>query len=77
MWRIWPRVAKMGLVVIGLAAKHAGGPTSCSWSGDALVGNEPAASKKLVTPGGYRDEPKWASIHNALIDAMIRLEKAL
>jgi hypothetical protein len=33
--------------------------------------------KKLITLGGYRDESKWASVHDTLIDAMIRLEKAL
>lgn len=34
--------------------------------------------KKLITTGGYRDdEKKWPEIHEAMVDAMIRLEKAL
>ena len=33
--------------------------------------------KKDIDLGGYRDEDKWAQIHDAMIDAMIRLEKAL
>jgi hypothetical protein len=32
---------------------------------------------KIITRGGYRDESKWESIHDGMIDAMIRLEKAL
>ena len=31
----------------------------------------------LLNLGGYRDESKWASIHAAMIDAMIRLEKSV
>lgn len=34
--------------------------------------------KKSISVGGYRDEEKkWPEIHGAMIDAMIRLEKAL
>lgn len=33
--------------------------------------------KKDIDVGGYRDEAKWPEIHDAMIDAMIRLEKAL
>ena len=33
---------------------------------------------KYITIGGYRDdEEKWPEIHEAMVDAMIRLEKAL
>jgi hypothetical protein len=32
---------------------------------------------KQFTLGGWRDEAKWTEIQNAMIDAMIRLEKAL
>jgi hypothetical protein len=33
-------------------------------------------SKKIDT-GGYRDEDKYSEIHNALVDAMCRFERAL
>jgi hypothetical protein len=33
--------------------------------------------KKDIDLGGYRDEDSWPQIHDAMIDAMIRLEKAL
>jgi Domain of unknown function (DUF4268) len=33
--------------------------------------------KRVVELGGYRDEPEWPEIHEAMIDAMIRLERAL
>ncbi len=34
--------------------------------------------KKFITLGGYRDtEDKWPKIHEDMVDAMIRLEKAL
>lgn len=33
---------------------------------------------KAISLGGYRDpEDKWPAIHHAMVDAMIRLEKAL
>jgi len=32
---------------------------------------------KQITLGGYRDQDKWPEIHEQMIDAMIRLEKAL
>jgi hypothetical protein len=32
---------------------------------------------KKITIGGYRDEDKWPAIHEAMIDAMIRLEKSM
>lgn len=33
--------------------------------------------KKDITLGGYRDQERWPSIQDAMIDAMIRLDKAL
>lgn len=33
--------------------------------------------RKVVTAGGWRDEDKWAEQQDKMIDAMIRLEKAL
>ena len=33
--------------------------------------------KHLITVGGYRDEAKWLEIQDAMIDAMIRLDRAL
>ena len=33
--------------------------------------------KHLIMVGGYRDEAQWPEIQDAMIDAMIRLEKAL
>ena len=42
-----------------------------------LEGKRACRIKKLINLGGYRDESKWASVHDAMIDAMIRLEKAL
>ena len=30
-----------------------------------------------MTAGGWRDEEKWPEVHEAMIDAMIRLEAAL
>ena len=32
---------------------------------------------KTLDLGGYRDEDKWPEIHDAMIDAMMRLERAL
>jgi hypothetical protein len=33
--------------------------------------------RKVVEIGGYRDEGRWPEVHEAMIDAMVRLEKAL
>lgn len=33
--------------------------------------------KRQIDVGGYRDEEKWPEIHEAMIDAMIRLERVL
>lgn len=43
-----------------------------------LEGKRACRIKKQIEVGGYRDDPsKWSEIHDAMIDAMIRLEKAL
>ena len=33
--------------------------------------------KKTISEGGWQDEGSWADVHEKMIDAMIRLEKAL
>ena len=42
-----------------------------------LEGRRACRIKKNIDLGGYRDESKWPEIQEAMIDAMIRLEKAL
>ena len=43
-----------------------------------LEGKRACRIRKQFTLGGYRDdEEKWPQIHEAMVDAMIRLEKAL
>jgi hypothetical protein len=42
-----------------------------------LKGKRACRIRKTLTVGGYRDKVKWPEIHDAMIDAMIRLEKAL
>lgn len=42
-----------------------------------LEGKRACRIKKVIEIGGYRDENKWSEIQDAMIDAMIRLEKAL
>jgi len=42
-----------------------------------LEGKRACRIKKDIDMGGYRDEEKWPQIQDAMIDAMIRLEKAL
>ncbi|MBN1763610.1 MAG: DUF4268 domain-containing protein, partial [Methanomicrobia archaeon] len=41
-----------------------------------LEGRRACRISKKIAIGGYRDD-KWPAIHEAMIDAMIRLEKAL
>ncbi len=51
-----------------------GGPLE--WEG--LEGRRACRISKKITTGGYRDEEsKWPEIHADMIDAMVRLEKAL
>ena len=42
-----------------------------------LEGKRACRIKKTVSMGGYLDEATWSKIQEAMIDAMIRLEKAL
>ena len=42
-----------------------------------LEGKRACRVKKTVSLGGYLDEDKWPEVHKEMIDAMIRLEKAL
>lgn len=42
-----------------------------------LEGKRACRIKKDIDLGGYRDEDRWPEIQEAMIDAMIRLEKAL
>ena len=43
-----------------------------------LEGKRACRIRKLITLGGYRDgEPNWARVQDAMVDAMIRLERAL
>lgn len=46
-----------------------------SW--ERLEGRRASRVAKRLSVGGYRDEEKWPDIQDAMIDAMIRLEKAL
>ena len=44
----------------------------------SLEGKQACRIRKQIEVGGYRDdEEKWDEIHDVMIDAMIRLEKAL
>ena len=42
-----------------------------------LEGRRACRIRKEIKAGGYRDEEKWPEVHEEMIDAMIRLEKAL
>lgn len=54
--------------------KAFGGPLD--W--ESLEGKRACRIRKRITVGGYRDEEeKWPKIQEAMVDAMIRLEKAL
>jgi len=50
-----------------------GGPLE--W--ERLEGKRACRIRKVINIGGYRDEERWPQIHEAMVDAMIRLEKAL
>ncbi|MEE9558343.1 MAG: DUF4268 domain-containing protein [Candidatus Brocadiales bacterium] len=42
-----------------------------------IEGKRACRIKKDINLGGFRDEDKWPEVQDAMIDAMIRLEKAL
>jgi len=42
-----------------------------------LEGKRGCRIRKTTQIGGYRDEEKWPDVHDAMIDAMVRLEGAL
>jgi len=42
-----------------------------------LEGKRACRIAKRIDLGGYRDEDKWPQVHEAMIDVMIQLEKAL
>ncbi|MCH8992775.1 MAG: DUF4268 domain-containing protein, partial [Acidobacteria bacterium] len=42
-----------------------------------LEGKQVCRIRKNIDVGGYADDEEWPQIHNAMIDAMIRLAKAL
>jgi hypothetical protein len=42
-----------------------------------LEGKRACRIRKSINLGGYRDESKWQQVQEAMIDAMVRLEKAL
>jgi len=42
-----------------------------------LEGKRACRIKRDIDLGGYRDEDKWPEIQDAMVDAMVRLEKAL
>ncbi|MBC8236473.1 DUF4268 domain-containing protein [bacterium] len=44
---------------------------------ERLEGKRACRIRKQINLGGYRDEDKWSEVHDNMIDAMIRLEKAL
>ena len=49
---------------------------SLDW--ESLEARRACRIKKIIREGGYRDaETKWPDIHSSMVDAMIRLEKAL
>ena len=49
---------------------------SLDW--EKLEGKRACRIRKRITVGGYRDEEeKWPKIHEAMVDAMIRLERSL
>ena len=45
---------------------------------ESLEGKRACRISEIINVGGYRDEEsKWSAIHEAMIDSMIRLDKAL
>jgi len=60
-WKIEPSITK--------------GRYSLSWA--RLDNRKSSRISRQVTTGGYLNEEAWPAIHEELIDAMTRLEKAL
>ena len=50
-----------------------GGPLE--W--ESLEGTRACRIKKKIVMGGWQDEEKWPETHDAMIDAMISIERAL
>ena len=48
---------------------------SLEWQ--SLEGKQASRIRKVISIGGYRDEEDWGKIQASMVDAMIRLEKAL
>jgi len=44
---------------------------------ERLEGKRACRIAKRLPVGGYRDEERWPAVHDAMVDAMVRLEKAL
>ncbi len=44
---------------------------------ERLEGKRACRIAKRLPVGGYRDEDRWPAIHDAMVDAMMRLERAL
>ena len=42
-----------------------------------LEGKRACRIKKRITIGGYRDDEKWAKIHEAMVDYMIKFESSI
>jgi len=42
-----------------------------------LEGKRASRIQHRIEAGGYRDETRWPEIHQAMVDAMVRLERAL
>ena len=42
-----------------------------------LEGRRACRIRKTISVGGYLDEDKWPEVHESMVDAMVRLEKAL
>ena len=42
-----------------------------------LEGKRACRIKKKITIGGYRDDEKWAEIHETMVDCMVKLEQSL
>lgn len=48
---------------------------SLEW--ESLDSKRACRIRKIISAGGWQDEDKWPEAHDNMVDAMIRLEKAL